>query len=1183
MRLSGIKLAGFKTFVDPTHLQLPSNLTGVVGPNGCGKSNLIDAVRWVLGETSIKNLRASDTEDVIFNGSRTRKPAGRAGVELLFDNSDGQITGNYAAYSEIAVKRELTRDGHSQYYLNGRKCLKRDVTDLFLGTGLGGKSQYAIIEQGMVSRMVEARPEELRQWLEEAAGISKYKERRRETESRIRQTRENLARLQDLQNELQARLEVLAKQASNAEKYKEFKKQERQLQAELLLLKAAELSAQSARHEQDIASLQDAADGARARIGAAEQHAEGSEQAWQQAQAQLNAEQAQVYECEARLAHDEQALAHARELQRLQVREFEQQRGRLQDIERRLAQERERADTAEHGLAAAEEALQAAQRQAEQDQQAASETEQLLQSAQQHWEQVSSAAQAPLLAVEGERVRQQQLDRALRSGEERLGRLRQEQTGLQTAPIQASLFDADTELAALAAEMQTLQQQLQACDQRLAATREARAVHDKQLHEARQGLSALRARVASLETLQQAALREDDAEFRRWLEQHGLRGHARLAERLPVREGWEAAAEHVLEAFLQAVVLPEAQALDAAPEQGPRSGAALLLADGVETARDGALESASAATLAQFVAAPAALQAMLTQVHTAADAAAAAQRLRTLPAGASVVTPDGCWRGHGWLRYPQRESEQSGVIARGAQLRELREQVQHGAAAVTVAEAALNELQMQIRNDETARREAAARLEPLRSRQAQRLAFRQSQAVRLEQVEQRARSVHQELQQLQAQQTQQDSERAEALARLSALEIEAEQARQQRAESQQALTQARERGQSARALAQRAVQAAHQAQVRQAQSAASVSALARSLAELQAQVAAAGEQTEALRQRALASEEPLPDCEAAVHQARAALEGVRQRLRSARLQLDASESARNEALSQRRLREAEKDAAVERLQKARLEFENLRTRREAADAQFADTGFARETLAAELPADAQVSVWEERLAQLGRRIDRLGAINLAAIEELEESRSRESFLHAQRGDVEQALATLEDAMRKLDRETQDRFRETFDRVHAIFRDRFPKIFGGGEAYLELTGEDLLDAGVRVMARPPGKRNSTIQLLSGGEKAMTAVALLLAFFELNPAPFCLMDEVDAPLDDANVGRYVEVLREMSQRVQFIIITHNKITMELASQLHGVTMQEPGVSRLVSVDVEQALAFAVPSRQTVEAQS
>ena len=1174
MRLSGIKLAGFKSFVDPTSLPLPSTLTSVVGPNGCGKSNLIDAVRWVLGEASIKNLRGTDSEDVIFNGSRTRKPAGRASVELTFDNSDFQVTGPYAAYAELAVKRELTRDGGSQYYLNGQKCLKRDVTDLFLGTGLGGKNQYAIIEQGMVSRMVEAKPEELRQWLEEAAGISKYKERRRETESRIRQTRENLSRLQDLQNELVARLEVLSRQAANAEKYKQFKEEERRLRAELLLLRLRALEGQAKSQEAAIEGFEIALEEARAAVGSAELGREQSESVLREAGARLNAEQAQVYEADAALARHEQNLAHARELRNLRLREREQLEAQLFELTRRRDQEQLRHQSLTQAVAGAEARMLEAEAREQETQERLAEVEGQLADAQQRWEAFSQRSQAPMLAAEGERVRVQSLERALAQTEDRLRRLGTELASLDATPIQSSLAEADRELSLLELELAETQSRLETADAELQSAREQRTAVETALHEARQMLQSARGRQASLETLQQAALREDDAELGNWLRGQGWAALPRLASALQVDAGWESAVEHVLSGLLQAPLLPEWSAANLRVA-GPKAGATLL--------HGAAGAGGVAGSLAARVRAPAAVLDWLSGIRTADGPDEAARIAETLSPGESVITPDGIWRGRAWLRYPRTDPQHSGVIARGLLLKQLKTQVEETAERVQAGErqlAEMNTRRVQLDND---RRAFASKFDQTRARQGQRLAYRQAQAVRLEQTESRLRSLSQELETLGGQRGQQAEELEAARERLTELEATAEALRQERIERNQALVSGREALQQARVAVQQAAQQRGQAQMHLATQNSALAAVAQSLASLAEQREAIEAQRET---RQIADEEldaPIQAKTAEVEQARGTVAEARERLRAAREQQIAAEAALAEAVRALRACEARKDAAQERLQAARLEFENLRARREGAEAQFDETGFARAELDEDLSEDANgnlpIALWEEKLAAVGRRIDRLGAINLAAIQELEEGRAREAYINAQHLDVSQALATLEDAMAELDRETTDRFKTTFDQVNGIFKARFPQLFGGGEAYLEMTGEAAdgesgatpLNRGVKVMARPPGKRNSSIQLLSGGEKAMTAVALLLALFQLNPAPFCLMDEVDAPLDDANVGRFCEVVREMSRNVQFIIITHNKITMELAEHLHGVTMQEPGVSRLVSVDVQQAVAL------------
>jgi chromosome segregation protein len=1173
MRLSGIKLAGFKSFVDPCSLPLPSRLTSVVGPNGCGKSNIIDAVRWVLGETSIKNLRGTETEDVIFNGSRTRKPAGRASVELQFDNSDFQISGPYAAYAEVAVKRELTRDGGSQYYLNGQKCLKRDVTDLFLGTGLGGKNQYAIIEQGMVSRMVEAKPEELRQWLEEAAGISKYRERRRETESRIRQTRENLSRLQDLQGELTARLEVLARQASNAEKYKLFKEEERRLKAEVLLLRLRSLDAQAVAQEGAIAEHEQQLEAARAAVVATEEARNAGDGALRAAGAALNAEQAQVYEAEAALARQDQSLTHTREMKHLRVRELEQLETALAELLRRRQLEQQRQQGLTDSVSAAQARVAAAEAQEQESQQRLAGAEQGVSDEQARWEEFSQRSQAPLLEAEGERVHVQGLDRACRQIDERLQRLQGERGGLDAAPIQAALSAADTELLTLDAELGEAQSRLQLADRELQALRDRRAAVEAVLHESRQALQSARGRFASLETLQQAALREDDVELGGWLRQHGWAELPRLASSLQVDSGWEAAVEHVLSGLLQAPLLPDWGLMQQPQPAGPKAGALLLHGE------SGFADAAG--TLAAKVQGPAAVLDWLSHICVAADAAEAILIAAQLSPGGSVITPDGIWRGRSWLRYPRLDPAHSGVIARGLLLKQLKSQVEEHTQAVQAHELELNELRARQTLMENERRSLVQRTDQSRVRQAQRMAERQAQAVRLEQTESRLRALSQEIDALAAQASQQAQELETARARLIGLEETAQRLNVERGERIRALQIARESLQHARSAAQAAVQQRGQTQVQLAGHNSALAAVEQALRSLAEQIEAAETQRSSRRSAGEELDAPIAEQAAQVEAARDAVQAARERLRQARELQTAAEAALSQAVRAVHAAEGRKEEVQELLQRLRLEFENLRARRDGVEAQFAESGYGRAELAPELDENAQATVWEEKLAQVGRRIDRLGAINLAAIQELQEGREREAYLSAQHADVSQALTTLEDAMRKLDNETQERFKTTFDKVNEIFKARFPQLFGGGEAYLELTGDDLLETGVRVMARPPGKRNSSIQMLSGGEKAMVAVALLLGLFQLNPAPFCLMDEVDAPMDDANVGRFCEVVREMAQNIQFIIITHNKITMELAEHLHGVTMQEPGVSRLVSVDVQQAVQLAGQNEVRAEA--
>ncbi|TAM11321.1 MAG: chromosome segregation protein SMC [Nevskiaceae bacterium] len=1173
MRLTAIKLAGFKSFVDPTTLPLPTNRTAVVGPNGSGKSNLIDAVRWVLGESSAKALRGAESEDVIFNGAKTRKPAGRASVELRFDNADQTLQGAWGRFNEIAVRREVVRGIGSQYYINGQKCLKRDVVDLFLGTGLGGRNQYAILEQGTVAQLVEAKPDELRRWLEEAAGISRYKERRRETESRIRQTRDNLARLGDLQGEIEKRLKVLARQAADAERYNESKQQERQLRAELLLLRRRAVAQDAARCQAHIDAVERELVAAREALQVASQQREAAEQARNAAGEAFNSVQAQAYEAQAQVSREEQGLAHAREMQAVHERETRATETRLSQLDERVARDTQTLAALEANVASLQRETQqvdatrtaAVQRQQQAEAQLAAERE--------RWAEFERRSQAPMLDAERERAQVQALENGARGLEQRHQRLQRERETLDEAPLQASLFEADAELEMLSHTIEAAQAQLAAHDQSLQALRAQGSVNEASLHDARHSAESLRGRVASLETLQQAALKVDDKALGRWLGEQGWGSRPRLVDVLRVDAGWEAAVEHVLAGLLQAPVLDDWQA-STLPVAGPAAGAVAVAVRVPEF-------PAAAGTLAAHVTGSAAVHEWLAGIHVANDAAGAVAALAAITgAGESVVTPDGVWRGRGWVRYPCRNAADTGVIARGQLLRETQ-------AASTAAQTRVRELDVveqtlraQIQTLEVERRDAATQLDRARARHGQRLAERQAQAVRLDQVRQRAATLAEELAALDSERCDIAQQWAAAREKLAALTATVEALRAERAQLTSVLQQARNVEAEARRAHGLAVESSNRAQVRAAGQASALQAARHNLDELQVQRATLAQALDAARVQDSDFAAPVQACVAQAERARATLRQAEEKLRAGRERIAIAEAAVREAQHALQASENRRDQVRETLQQARVAQEGERSRLQALDAQLGETQQDIAALEQALAVDAGIAAWEERLAQVAHRIERLGAINLAAIPELEEARGRATYFTAQRADLDAALTTLESAMTQLDRETRDMFRTTFERVDARFRECCPRLFGGGEAGLERTDDDWLACGVRVMVRPPGKRNTAIQLLSGGEKALSALALLFALFELNPAPFCLLDEVEAPLDEANVRRFSALVQDMSRNVQFVIITHNKVTMELAEHLHGVTMQEPGVSRLVSVDVREAERLTQPDATALE---
>ncbi len=1167
MRLSKIKLAGFKSFVDATTITFPSNLMGIVGPNGCGKSNVIDAIRWVLGESSAKTLRGDSMTDVIFNGSSGRKPVSQASIELVFDNSDGSVTGAYAQYTEIAVRRVLTRDGNSQYWLNGSRCRRKDILHILLGTGLGTNG-YSIIEQGMISRIVEAKPDELRGFLEEAAGISKYKERRRETEHRIRHTRDNLERLGDLREEIEKQLSHLQRQATAAAKYKELKSEERRVHAELLALRlralGAELEAQEAALAQKKAALEAALDAQRGM----EQESERLRATLGERNEAMNAVQGDYYRVGAELARLEQSIQHRKDLIKRQREDLETTEQQLEEIRSHIADDELELEQLDHALEALSPELEQAVDNRQASEERLAEAESAMEAWRERWEQGASQFSNTESAARVEEARLEQLtaqrDRLQRdldkqaSERERIDleepERRLEQLFGHEESLKAACADAARSLDGVWQRIQELREQ----DKRTSA----------ELHELREMLQNDRGRLASLEALQEAALGETTKQVGRWLESASLADRRSLAERLVVDAGWDRAVETVLGSCLQAVSV---DALEAVAESltGLTEGGLALLEESEGPAPAGA---AGAGWLAAHVRAPASARGLLAGVRTAESLQAAVAMRSTLAESESIVTRDGFWIGRNWLRINRSDDPEVGVIVRGEEISRLKEKIEATAGHVEEVAEQLAETRVRLEQLEEARKEAQSESTRRQQLHAEARTKLESARAELEQVRNRAAALDRSIEELRV-------ERLTGEQKLEESHVRREQAAAQQEELagiRAQLEHEREHHQSvlseARARAEHDRQAAHDLALKVESRRHSKESASAALARVQAQQEHLLKRRDELHGRLEGAVEPLAEDEArlgTLAEERATVEARLAEARTAAEQTDAElrELEQRRSQAQQSVGEA-RDAA----DAVRLTVREAQVRSETVAEQFRETEFELEQILAELPEDAEPSQWHESLERIERRIQRLGAINLAAIDEFEQQSERKKYLDAQYADLTEALETLENAIRKIDRETRTRFKDTFERANQGLQRLFPRLFGGGHAYLELEGEDLLEAGVAIMARPPGKRNSTIHLLSGGEKALTAVALVFSIFELNPAPFCLLDEVDAPLDDANVGRFCDIVREMSEQVQFVIITHNKTTMETVHQLTGVTMHEPGVSRLVAVDLDEAVKMA-----------
>ncbi len=1159
MRLKCIRLAGFKSFVDPTTVNFPSNMAAVVGPNGCGKSNIIDAVRWVMGESSAKNLRGESMTDVIFNGSSGRKPVSQASIELVFDNSETTLVGEYAAYAEISIRRKVTRDGQNSYYLNGTKCRRRDITDIFLGTGLGPRS-YSIIEQGMISKLIEAKPEELRNFIEEAAGISKYKERRRETENRIRRTQENLARLTDLREELERQLERLHRQAQAAEKYREYKAQERQMKARLSALRWRDLDEQVRQRESVIGDQGVSHEALVAEQRNADASIERLRDGHHELSERFNQVQGRFYSVAGDIARVEQSIQHGQQrLRQLQDDFKEAERTRL-ETESHLGHDRTLLATLGEELAMLEPEQEMTLAAAEEAAAALEEAELGMHGWQEQWDSFNSRSAEPRRQAEVQQARLQQLETSLERQAERQRKLVEEREQLGSDPQDAAML----ELAEQLANSEMLLEELHLCEEqvieRLESAREQLQQATQAQQQAQGDLQRLGGRLASLEALQQAAL-EPGAGAAQWLHGQGLEQQPRLAEGLRVEPGWELAVETVLGADLQAVLVDDFNDLDfAGLEQGELR---LLLAVGAGATLPG--------SLLEKVEGRIDLAPWLGQVRPVEDLAQALEQRGALGEGQSLVSRDGYWVGRHFLRVRRGGEAEGGVLARGQEIERLGQEQLEQEAALEQLDQQLQALREQQLDLEEQREQLRRRTQDENRLHGELKASLSASRARAEQVELRRRRLQEELGELEEQRALEHEQLGEARLLLQeALELMAQDT-EQREQLMARRDTLRESLDRVRQEARQHKDHAHQLAVRLGSLRAQYDSTRQALERLELQAARLTERQEQLSLNLEEGEAPQEELRLKLEELLERRMSVDEEMRLARLHMDEADRELRDA--EKRRTQAEQQAQLLRgqLEQLRLECQGLDVRRKTLQEQLLADGYDLQGVLATLEAEASEQGTEQELEQLEARIQRLGAINLAAIEEYEQQSERKRYLDAQDADLVEALETLENVIRKIDKETRNRFKDTFDQINAGLQALFPKVFGGGSAYLELTGEDLLDTGVTIMARPPGKKNSTIHLLSGGEKALTALALVFAIFKLNPAPFCMLDEVDAPLDDANVGRYARLVKEMSESVQFIYITHNKIAMEMADQLMGVTMHEPGCSRLVAVDVEAAMAM------------
>ncbi|KQP14950.1 chromosome segregation protein SMC [Pseudorhodoferax sp. Leaf267] len=1172
MRLNSIKLAGFKSFVEPTNFMLPGQLVGVVGPNGCGKSNIMDAVRWVLGESKASELRGESMQDVIFNGTTSRKPASRASVELVFDNGDHRAGGQWSQFGEIAVKRVLTRDGTSSYYINNQPVRRRDVQDVFLGTGLGPRA-YAIIGQGTISRIIESKPEELRLFLEEAAGVSKYKERRRETENRLSDTRENLTRVEDILRELNANLDKLEKQAEVAQRYNSLQASATLKQHQLWFLKRADSEADQARVQAEGANAMTALEARVADLRHIEAELEAIRQAHYAAGDHVNQAQGKLYEASAEVGKLESEIRFVVE-------------GR-QRVEQRLVTLKEQID--QWGTRK-------------------SDAEAEIENLSTQGSQAEEAAEMLAAQVEEQAARLPDLEEAhaqaqARANEQRTSVMQVQQQIQVLAADQRSIEEQSrqqnqrrerlvTDQRALAVPDESRLAQLQ---QQLAQAQEAASIADARLHELQDSVPQLdeerrtRQQAVNTESARQAELsaRSDalkalqekvrtDGKLVPWLSRHGLDGLQGIWSRIHIEQGWENALEAALRERLGALEVSRLEMvggfLGSQGADGPPAklsfysppGAPVADAAGKLPRLSDLLRLGDAAQRALFAE-------WLHGCYTAENFAQALAQRAQLQPGEVIYVPSGHAVSAHSVSFYAQDSEQAGLLARAQEIENLDKQLRAQAligeesrTALVRAEAAYADASQRLVG---ARREAAETQNSAHALQVETLRLTQL----AEQTRARNEQLSGDLAEVDAQLEDLQERRITAEARFEELDMQLADSQERHAqlderviEAQRKLTESREQQRSLERQAQEA-QFSHRS-------------LGARRDELSRAIAVADQQTRALHDEDQRAREELSRLSDAAAQAglqnALALKLERETALGARRSEYDDLTTRLRGSDEARLKlERELDPLRQRITEFQLKEQAARLGVEQYNQLLAEAEVDLAVLAQSITeGNVRLSGLQSEIDRLHREIAALGAVNLAALDELTAARERKQFLDAQTADLTEAMTTLEDAIRKIDNETRELLSGTFDTVNGHFGRMFPELFGGGNARLVITGDEILDSGVQVIAQPPGKKNQTIHLLSGGEKALTAIALVFAIFQLNPAPFCLLDEVDAPLDDANTERYAKLVTAMSRETQFLFISHNKIAMEMAKQLIGVTMQEQGVSRIVAVDMESALSMA-----------
>ena len=1167
MRLKNIKLAGFKSFVDPTNVQLTSNMVAVIGPNGCGKSNIIDAVRWVLGETSAKNLRGESMADVIFNGSNARKPIGQASIELVFDNSDGTLGGEYAKFSEISVKRQVTRDSQSNYYVNGAKCRRRDITDIFLGTGLGPRS-YAIIEQGMISRLIESKPEELRVFVEEAAGISKYKERRRETETRIRHTRENLERLTDLREELDRQLQRLKRQSESAKKYKELKTEERSVNAELKALQWQSLQEQSSGHRQAISQAEINLEASIAKQRSLDTTIEQLREKQTESNDFFNEVQGVYYSLGADIARVEQSISHHEQRAQQLAQDLKETITNAEESLTHLQEDEANLENWQNEIKTIEPKLNELRSIAENSTNELKLAEDSMQSWQNDWDSFNLEAAEPQKNAEVQKTKISQIELSLSGLDQRLNRMNDELLASDITSQKTELDELNVYIKEKNDFLSNLDANLKSLNQKLIEKRLLQKDLLEKINIERLSLQDKKGRLSSLEALQRNSSKEEEDILNEWKNENNLKSSPKLIDTIDVEKGWELAVEIVLGKKLEALTVNSLDKFFNTLNKVSNIDFSLIEQQDKEITTSGKI---SLQTLDSKI--------IGNNISTFADGIFVAESIneassykKHLNTHQSIITKDGVWIGKNWLRIVSKSDHKAGFISREKEINELKINISDLKKRITEFDNQLSKATDDLFNAEKNKDDVIKNKTDNEQDLSNYKARVAAIEAKIDQMSNRHLTIKEDIELAKNNKNQQQE-------LLSNLKIQLQDSLNlitKVEEKREILLFSRDKARDHLSICKDSAMkdnvALQEITVRVEGLRTQIDSIKSTINRLSTQVNLLKDKRTTLEQSQIENIAPVDDLKETLSKKLTERIEIEEKLKNARLKVESIDHEMRENESKRVNTEQTTNAIREELEKVRLDGQELNIRSKTIVEQLEENGFELDAVIKSLPIDANLDKWIDLAKVLESKITKLGAINLAAIEEYESESERKTYLDAQNDELESALSTLSNAIQKIDRETKNLFKETFDKLNSSLQDLFPKVFGGGNAYLEMTGEDLLDTGIAIMARPPGKRNTTIHLLSGGEKALTAIALVFSIFQLNPAPFCMLDEVDAPLDDTNTGRYARLIKEMSERVQFIFITHNKITMEMADHLMGVTMHEPGCSRLVSVDIDEAVALA-----------